>query len=561
MLSRPLSYISFLSILALAAADASHAQTPPPVMAPSVPAETAPQERMLLQHSVRLLTRSQFDEAARLLRSLAPPASVAVYVDWTPVPRSSRDAYRRAADQSLQAWNAALRSPQRFRWASGEESADLLVLFEKMVATPQDGQIRLSCSELRLEPANQPAGARRTARLRLSLCVPHSEALHSPESMGHLMGQGLGTYLGLGPSSNPDEVMGPDTHAEAVALRPAARELQLLKEVEQSRLRLLECAEKRIALHVSAPTLVVDQLELDAGQVARGDTARFVFTLRNTGDAPLQLQAKPNCNCVVPRLDSSLAPGASGKIEAEMHTSGLRGAVTRLIEVTSNDPDRPVVHLRLSAQVKSALEVLPTEAPLIGLKGTGPTSHELQIRITGKEPIEITQATCGAPYAAVRLEPIPPQPGGGRAYRLTLTIQPEAPEGRSSFLLTVTTNSQKEPNLSLNVTCDKGIVVTPPSIYLGVVRTSPSAPVTQIVTLQKRAASFRVQKVSCADSKLEVSHEPGKDGSEHRLKLTYRGGWAAGNVRTTVVVETDDTTRPRIEIPVLAAVQVSEAAR
>lgn len=547
---------TFLALLlGTASGPLALATAPDPLPAPEIPPTTAAQERALLQDAARLLSRARFDEAAAALRPLSPPASAAVFVDWTPVPRARRLSYRQAAAAALQAWNTALQRPDRFRWADREEDADLLILFEKAVAVREGDQVLLSCQDLRLEPGSVSSSPpRRTARLRLAYCIPHSEAPHSPESIEHLVGQGLGAYLGLGPSAEPEDIMGPDTHSDSVSRAPAARDLAALRAVEAARAQLLDYALRRQEVRGSAPAIAVEKLELDAGEVWRGDTPHFVFTLRNTGDKPLEIRAKPNCDCVVPRYDATISPGGLGKVEAELHTNGQRGPVTRLIEVSSNDPERPVVLLRLTARVKSLLSVLPGEAPLIPLRDRAPTVHELQIRIAGKEPIELREPVCGVAFASAQVELLPQQPGQDRTYRLTLTVSPEAPEGRSVFPVSLTTNSVREPNLVVTVTCEKGIVVAPPSLFMGVVRPAPAAPVTRLVVLQKRTAPFHLRKVSCSDPKLEVEQQAGSDASEYRLVLTYRGGWTAGSIRAVVTVETDDPTRPRIEIPVLATV-------
>lgn len=50
---------------------------------------------------------------------------------------------------------------------------------------------------------------------------------------------------------------------------------------------------------------------------------------------------------------SRLKPGEKGSIVAKMSTAGRRGTVTKVIRVVTNDPQRPQVHLKFTAEVKS----------------------------------------------------------------------------------------------------------------------------------------------------------------------------------------------------------------
>src|SRR5207248_5603045 len=101
------------------------------------------------------------------------------------------------------------------------------------------------------------------------------------------------------------------------------------------------------------------------------------------------------------------------------------------------------------------------------------------------DPVEITRATCALPYAAVTLSPAEGA-GGMRAYKLTLTIRPEAPMGRSTLIIQALTTSHREPQVQITAVCEKGIVALPGTVYMGVVSPSPTAPVSQIVTLLRR---------------------------------------------------------------------------
>jgi hypothetical protein len=516
-----------------------------------IPQDAEAKERGALERGAYLLSRGQFGPAGEALRPLIVPEQVRVFVDWTPVGREQRDGYQKALEQALSAWNSGLRGRVSFAAAAREEDADLTLLFEKEIARLTGGAYLGEC--LDLSPERLP-GPTRQARVRISLNVPYTETPHSTPSFTHLTGQALGAYLGLGPSPVAADLMSPDNHAQTPALQPSPADLQRVADLQALRLRLLEACEKRVALRVPAARVEVENAEINLGEVTRGSVPRVTFLVHNTGEVALEIQAKSNCGCVVPAYDRSVPPGGTGKITAELRTPTLRGQTVKTVELLTNDPRQPLTTLRLLANVVSVLRVLPSETPVIPVSDRDPVTRELVVRVGGEEPIELTAVQCSVPFVRGELAPV----GGeekGRAYRVRLTSLPEAPVGRTPFIVTVTTNSLKEPFLTLSGTLEGGILTVPPAAYLGTIRPETTFPLRQVVTVLKRAGEFRVRKVSTDDPQLTASFEAVKEGSQYRVVLFYAGGAPAGSLRRTVFLETDDPRQPRVAIPVQGIVQ------
>src|SRR5438045_9511821 len=118
--------------------------------------------------------------------------------------------------------------------------------------------------------------------------------------------------------------------------------------------------------------------------------------------------------------------------------------------------------------------------------------------------------------------------------------------GRSTLIIQALTTSHREPQVQITAVCEKGIVALPGTVYMGVVSPSPTAPVSQIVTLLRREGPFRIQKVESDNPNLAVEiTEPRAQGapatraqtappaagareagaSQYRLTVTYKGGW------------------------------------
>jgi len=111
-----------------------------------------------------------------------------------------------------------------------------------------------------------------------------------------------------------------------------------------------------------APKPVIDIAEKikDFGVVAKGDKLNATFVVKNTGAAPLEItQVRPTCGCTVANFDKTIAPGGTGKIDAEVDTAGFNGPISKAVLVFSNDPATPQVNLVVKADIRAFIEVLP----------------------------------------------------------------------------------------------------------------------------------------------------------------------------------------------------------
>lgn len=303
-----------------------------------------------------------------------------------------------------------------------------------------------------------------------------------------------------------------------------------------------------------APIYAPVNEEVELKSVRRGEKARFEFTIRNKGSAPLTIDVVPTCNCTVPSYDRVIQPGKTGKVVAELATLDLSGYVTKTLLITTNDPKRPRAGLYMIATIASMVEVLPTDRVVMRLGDEQNASQELTLRLQPGETAEITGVRSNMRFLQATLKPMDAPPGTGREYRLILTVLPSAPLGRSQARVTLTTTSPVESEIRVAVTCEKGIVATPASLYLGLIGSKLKEPIERQISLVKHGSTFDVRNVTCDDPGVRVSYTTIRRGEHYRVHVRYSGGWSPGWVQRRIFVETDDPRQPRIVIPLTARV-------
>ncbi len=105
---------------------------------------------------------------------------------------------------------------------------------------------------------------------------------------------------------------------------------------------------------VDGPQIKVDKDVHDYGQMMQGDNGECIFTVTNTGTAPLIISlCKGSCGCTVPTCPKEpIAPGASATITVRYDTKRV-GPINKSVTITSNASNEPRKVVRIKGQIKA----------------------------------------------------------------------------------------------------------------------------------------------------------------------------------------------------------------
>lgn len=227
----------------------------------------------------------------------------------------------------------------------------------------------------------------------------------------------------------------------------------------------------------SAPRLDVDRDQVDFGTVYRGERIHHLFTLRNRGTADLLIKEIHNsCACSAaslsidgrrieePELTGAkrlgvLSPGEEAQLEVTLRTgtfsvAGKDADVNKTIRIDSDDPDRPVLTLRIHASVVSPFTVAPDSLDFgVVTRGAGAKLSVL-LRSDQLGDFPITGASAAMPElvdaTVTRVETAPDEPP---TWRLDAEIRRTAPLGEyeTNVDLAVAHERVKEIAIQLHV--------------------------------------------------------------------------------------------------------------
>lgn len=138
------------------------------------------------------------------------------------------------------------------------------------------------------------------------------------------------------------------------------------------------------------PQIEFDSVEFDFGEVVPRAKAVGRYTVKNAGDAPLEIkEVQKCCGASLNWSKKNLQPGESSELEVK-YSFVLVGAIKKNLYVASNDPDKPRVTLTFKANVKRKLSWTPSRIKLF-----------LNQENAGAKPIKI-KSLDGKPFAIQR---------------------------------------------------------------------------------------------------------------------------------------------------------------
>ena len=312
----------------------------------------------------------------------------------------------------------------------------------------------------------------------------------------------------------------------------------------------------------SKPIIDVVEKVKDFGLVAKGEILKAVFEVRNTGTAPLEITSvRPTCGCTVANYDKTIAPGGTGKIEADVDTTAFTGPIAKSVLVFSNDVANNQINLVVRAEVRSFVEVLPRNLLRLNVLQGEPATEKVTLASADGGAFAVTGIdTAGGPYK-VEYRELPEKERlpdrKGTQWEVSVTVPPDAPEGLLNHKLIVKTTQPKAAEVTLQVS---GVVrpivqVVPAEVNFGTV--AGDAPVGRNIILINNRQGTQLELTKVEIDNPQFSHEiiPLQAGQRFQVAVTMKPGGSKGAQKGTLTISTNDPARKTISVPIQATVQ------
>jgi hypothetical protein len=294
------------------------------------------------------------------------------------------------------------------------------------------------------------------------------------------------------------------------------------------------------------PKAAVKELEFNAGKVVKGDQVKHDFIVENQGKGVLEItRVQPACGCTVAQYDQKIEPGKSGKITATLSTAGFSGPIHKTISVTTNDPQLANFQLAMKADVRSILNVEPSENQQFGLVYKGQTMEKtFTIKSDDGAPFQINAIQAEDNALKYEITPAPDE----KSATFKVMLPADHPVGPITGRFTLSTSHPKVPTLNLNVfgTVRDPLTVYPQEIvYTGLNKAwvdehPDDASLNKTITLSyDQAPQLELKSAVSSLPNLEVSTQTLEEKKRYSIKLKLKPPLQVGDFSGEVKVETN----------------------
>ena len=191
--------------------------------------------------------------------------------------------------------------------------------------------------------------------------------------------------------------------------------------------------------------------KLDLGTILRGTVVEHKVTIKNTGNAPLELgEVEASCGCTGTVLSrSSVRPGESGLLSITFNSRNFSGKVHKTVAVHSNASNEQRTVIEFSANVIDEIRIVPAH---IWFKDAevGTTSRlKLSVKNNGKDPLKLTGWR--SPLAGFTVL-LPSEPiAYGDSVEVTVEFCPSKPAPMISDAMFLTTSNPRQTELFIPI--------------------------------------------------------------------------------------------------------------
>ena len=281
----------------------------------------------------------------------------------------------------------------------------------------------------------------------------------------------------------------------------------------------------------------------DFGEAPQNDAIHHIFKIENRGTKDLRiLGVNPSCQCTSAPLDRDLVkPGETLDIKATMNTLTFDGVVTKSLDVRSDDPETPNLHLTLTGKISPAFRASVTEVNFGRIrKGAATETQTFDVLVGGMVKADVKDIR--PDFSQVKAEAVPvTAAGGGRAYRVSVRIEGDLPVGAFRANLAVATTLASQPVISIPVAAlvEGEINVTPRTFNFGNV-TLGGDHVKEVVVDKAGVADLKIESLKFEPEGAFVGTvEPVKDGASYKILIKPGPGLKKGYQRGTMTVSTN----------------------
>ena len=251
--------------------------------------------------------------------------------------------------------------------------------------------------------------------------------------------------------------------------------------------------------------------------------------------------------------DEVIPPGGEGKVSVKVNTVARQGSFTRSVKLATNDPSNSQITLSVKMDVGKEITIRPSARFSWYANIDEEVSKKFFVSSIDADFL-ISKIESRNPDFKINYEKLPPNSCDEKScYEVNVTFSPRKAIARYSEIITIFSNSKKQPQTSLWITGKvKGpIQYEPESIAFLVSAKKPNKPSATIL-LSKAQGGLKILDIVSDNPAVKTSLTPIEEGKRYTLTVSVDGDLKAierNRLRGKITIKTAEDKQQEIIIP------------
>ncbi len=292
----------------------------------------------------------------------------------------------------------------------------------------------------------------------------------------------------------------------------------------------------------------VPETEFHFGTVNQGEKVTHEFFLKNVGNSDLVIQRVVSpCGCTAAVAANTLVKaGEKTAIRVTFDTTGFSGEKTKIVQVYTNDLDRPSINLTLSGAIDSDITIQP-KSILFGeiARGTD-EARTLKISVKQSAGLKITGVKSLSESVLIK-----ETKGDDNDKEFAVWLAPEAPIGelRERLLINIGGSKPRALNVPVIANIQGSLTVEPKVVSFGVIGGRDL--LKRSVRIKNMAQdSVELGEISTSDPAVTASLKAEENGKLFTVQVAVDPAKVQRDLRASVTIRTTNTEQPAVVLNV-----------
>lgn len=308
---------------------------------------------------------------------------------------------------------------------------------------------------------------------------------------------------------------------------------------------------------LGSPKIELSATEWDFGERWSGEPAATVLTVRNVGDAPLDIRkVGRDCACLVAKIDKLLLkPSESVDVEITYNTKKPKPEAAQKVWFETNDPTTPTATFSVTGRVRQVFNINIAHELTFGLLArTEAAERSVEIESYYDKPVRLKLEPFASDHFAVRMETLEE----GKRFKVTATTKPPQPYGQNNVTAQISTGLEFLPEIPIRISSfvQPPVAVEPGEIIVPTLMARRTLRILRVTS--RRDKPITITDVTSSDESVQAELLPESPGQSHqsstgqelkiRVSLPPASELPEGGV--TITISTDDPEFKELIVPV-----------